>query len=138
MNYHSKAKNTKAKCTLLIQAGSESSIKTLPRKPVVLGRKEQRAEQTLQPAAGHKHNVQPSHSWERAAPAPASTHPSQTPRPAPRSVTRPATKIHSDPSATKRPREGVWMGQDLDFCCSSCACVGWACPGLQRGAQSPH
>lgn len=36
---------------------------------VVLGRKEQRAEQTLQPAAGHKHKVQPSQSWERAAPA---------------------------------------------------------------------
>lgn len=69
------------------RAGSESSIKTLPRKHVALGTttttkktpKKQRAEQTLHPAAGQKHKVQSSQGWGLSA---RHVH---APRPAPRS-----------------------------------------------------
>lgn len=73
---------------------------------------------------------------ERAAPAPLSTHDVHTPKPAPRSELPdqlPKFTVTPVPPATKWPREVVWMGQDLDFSCSNCACVGCACPVCSRG-----
>lgn len=139
MNYpsrtHSKAKEHKSKMHLVHPCTRPGRVRvkyqSLPRKHLVLGRKEQRAEQTLQPAAGQKHH-QSSQNWGKGCTSTSQHTPCSNTKASPKKrVTRPATKIHSDPSASstcKWPREGVWMGQDLDVSCSSCAC-----PGCSRG-----
>lgn len=126
-NLPKKQRTTKAKCILAILAEPGRSQAPKPYQgKAASSEQERRAEQSLCPAAGQKHNFQSPQDWERAAPAPLSTPPAPT---AQERVTRGATKIHSEQSATsncKWPREVVGTGQDLDCSCSTC-------PGCSRG-----